>query len=140
MTSGRITGIGGIFVTCKDKEALTKWYQDILGVPWDGYGSNFAFRDNLIPNEAYSLWSAFPDDTDYLAPSTKEFMINFRVDDLKAFLETLKGKGVETVGEMLDEPYGKFAWIMDPEGTKIELWEQVGPFPTEECAAEELGE
>lgn len=119
-----ITGIGGIFIKRKDVEASTKWYKDVLGISGE-YGPVFRWSDE--PHEdPYSLLSSFKADTDYLDPGTQEFMINFRVDDLDAFQKELEGKGVEILGRQ-DESYGKFAWILDPDGIKIELWQQIGP-------------
>jgi predicted enzyme related to lactoylglutathione lyase len=127
---GRITGLGGIFVKCRDRDSLVSWYRDKLGLSYDGYGINFPFRDYINPQqECYNVWGPFKDDTDYFQPSKKEFMINLRVENLEAYLEELKANGIEQVGDTVSEDFGKFAWIVDPEGTKIELWEQVGPLP-----------
>jgi predicted enzyme related to lactoylglutathione lyase len=127
---GRITGLGGIFVKTNDREQLVSWYRDKLGLPYDGYGINFMFRDYRdADREGYTVWGPFKGDTDYFQPSEKEFMINLRVENLEQLLDKLKAKGIEQVGELVNEEYGKFAWIVDPEGTKIELWEQAGPVP-----------
>lgn len=123
---GKITGLGGVFVKCRDVDALVKWYREVLEFPFDGYGSNFLVDDN---KGGYSVWGPFKQETEYFKPSQKEFMINLRVDDLDAFLKKLEAKGIELVGERESHDYGKFAWIVDPEGTKIELWEQVGEAP-----------
>lgn len=121
-----ITGLGGVFVKRADPEATSAWYKDVLGVSGE-YGPMFRWADE--PKEdPYSLLSSFPDDTSYLDPGTRGFMINFRVDDLDAFQAALEAKGVEILGRA-DEPYGKFAWILDPDGIKLELWEQIGPSP-----------
>lgn len=134
---GRVTGIGGIFVKSKDGNGLAKWYQDILGFPFDGYGSNFPFREDDAPDQrGYSVWGPFKADTKYFQPSEKEFMVNLRVDDLDALLVKLKAAGIELVGEVEEHDYGKFAWIVDPEGTKLELWEQVGDVPEPAIEAE----
>ncbi|UTW56809.1 VOC family protein [Kordiimonas sp. SCSIO 12610] len=128
--SGRITGLGGVFVKCKNRDDLVKWYRDDLGLSYDGYGINFLFREHHEPDrEGYNVWGPFKEDTDYFKPSDKDFMLNLRVENLEGFLKTLKEKGIEQIGEMVVEEYGKFAWIVDPEGTKIELWEQIGPVP-----------
>ena len=127
---GRITGLGGIFVKCRDRESLVSWYRDKLGLAYDGYGINFPFRDYSDPKqECYNVWGPFKEDTDYFQPSEKEFMINLRVENLEAYLEELKTNGIEQIGDTVIEDFGKFAWIVDPEGTKIELWEQAGPLP-----------
>lgn len=125
-----VTGIGGIFVKSKNKEALKKWYQDKLGIPLNDYGASFLFREHDNPKaEAYSIWGAFAEDTDYFNPGRQQFMINFRVRDLDGLLKKLKGAGVEQAGKVEDHEYGRFAWVVDPDGTKIELWEQKGPPP-----------
>jgi catechol 2,3-dioxygenase-like lactoylglutathione lyase family enzyme len=126
----RVTGIGGVFFKCKDKAALVKWYEDVLGFVRDEDGAfSFMWADDKKPDAArYSVWGPFKEETDYFAPSQSPFMVNLRVDNLKEFVIMLETKGVELCGDMLDESYGKFAWIVDPEGTKIELWEAV-PMP-----------
>ena len=119
-----ITGIGGIFVKSKDGKKLKAWYNKHLGIPVDEYGATFKLRDHANPEkEGYTVWSPFKADTKYFAPSEKDFMINFRVSDLDGLLKKLKSEGIEQIGEMDDSDFGKFAWIIDPEGTKIELWE-----------------
>lgn len=127
---GRVTGLGGIFVKTDDRDRLVKWYQETLGFQYDGYGANFLFRDDNDPTQrCYNVWGPFKTDTDYFKPSKKEFMVNLRVDDLDALLVKLKAAGIELVGEPEEYEYGKFAWIVDPEGTKLELWEQIGDVP-----------
>ena len=116
----RVTGLGGIFYVAADPEATRAWYRDKLGV--DGtYGPQFAWADDPKTNP-YSLISYFPDDQ-YIKPGTGGFMINLRVDDLDGFVEVLRSRGVELQGSA-DEGYGKFAWLLDPDGVKIELWQQ----------------
>lgn len=117
----RVTGLGGVFYVVKDPEATRAWYRDKLGI--DGpYGPQLAWAQEPKANP-YSLISNFPDDT-YLKPSSRGFMINLRVDDLDGFLKQLKKNKVKVL-DRVDENYGKFAWILDPDGVKIELWEQV---------------
>lgn len=129
--SGYVTGLGGVFVKSENTESLGKWYREKLGFPFDGYGSNFLFREDDDPEKrGYAVWGPFKDDTTYFEPSKKEFMINLRVKGLRDLLAKLKAKGVEQVGEVEEYDYGHFAWIVDPEGTKIELWEQIGEPPT----------
>lgn len=115
-----IVGIGGVFLKAKDPEKLRAWYKDTLGVKVDEYGAMFP---NPKDGEGYQVWGVFKADTDYFAPSEKEFMINFRVIDLDGLLAKLALKGVDQIKPMEEHEYGRFAWIMDPEGTKIELWE-----------------
>ncbi|MBE5074141.1 VOC family protein [Erythrobacteraceae bacterium E2-1 Yellow Sea] len=117
----RVTGLGGVFYVVKDPEATRAWYRDKLGI--DGpYGPQLAWAQEPKANP-YSLISNFPDDT-YLKPSSRGFMINLRVDDLDGFVKQLKKNKVKVL-DRVDENYGKFAWILDPDGVKIELWEQV---------------
>lgn len=122
----RVTGIGGIFLKCDDPKAQRNWYADHLGLVTDDYGTTFEWRESDNPDKkGYSVWSTFKKDTDYFEPSKKEFMINFRVEDLDALLIELKKEGVQIVGEVQNFEYGKFAHIMDPEGNKIELWQSI---------------
>jgi predicted enzyme related to lactoylglutathione lyase len=120
----RVTGIGGIFFKTKDPDKLRQWYSAHLGIITDQYGANFNWRK---PDGArgYTVWSTFKDDTKYFLPGEKELMINYRVENLKELLKVLKEEGVTIVGEMEVYEYGKFGWILDPEGNKIELWEPV---------------
>ena len=122
----KVPGIGGIFFKTKDPEKMKTWYEKNLGLLTNEYGSVFEFRSTDKPdNKGYLVWSPFKDDTKYFEPSTKEFMINYRVENLEELLEQLEKEGVKIVGEMEEYEYGKFAHIVDPEGNKIELWEPV---------------
>ncbi|MCC6463519.1 MAG: VOC family protein [Saprospiraceae bacterium] len=122
----RVTGIGGIFIKCKDRDSTRAWYEKHLGIPMESWGAQFNWNTHENPAiQPYSLLSFFKEQTDYFEPSTQPFMINFRVDNLDRLLEALRSEGVTVVGEPLAEEYGKFAWILDPEGNKIELWEQL---------------
>jgi len=117
----RVTGLGGVFYVVKDPEATRAWYRETLGI--DGpYGPQMAWKDEPKDNP-YSLISHFEDET-YVKPGKGSFMINLRVDDLDEFVKQLKKKKVKIIDSM-DEGYGKFAWLLDPDGVKIELWEQV---------------
>ncbi|MEZ5710189.1 MAG: VOC family protein [Blastomonas sp.] len=117
----KITGLGGVFHVVKDPAATRKWYADNLGIGGE-YGPMLRWSEET-GDQPYSLVSHFTGH-DYLEPSKADFMINFRVDDLDAFIEQLKARGIETLG-YADEGYGKFAWIMDCDGIKLELWQQV---------------
>jgi len=120
----KVTGIGGIFFKCDDPEKIREWYNKNLGLNTDQHGTSFVGRQLEHPDKkTFSAWSPFKMDSDYFAPSKKEFMINFRVENLVALLEELKADGVKIEGELQEFEYGKFAHIMDPEGNKIELWE-----------------
>jgi len=122
----RVKGIGGIFFKSKDPQAMNAWYRKHLGFKVNEYGSLFQGRDFDKPEERNLLqWAPFKDDTDYFEPCKKEFMINYRVEDLESLLQKLINEGVEIVTQLKSYPYGKFAHIMDPEGNKIELWEPI---------------
>jgi catechol 2,3-dioxygenase-like lactoylglutathione lyase family enzyme len=122
----KVTGLGGIFYKVADPERTRAWYEAHLGIGGE-YGAQFRWADES-GEDPYSLVSPFRDSTDYFDPSRAGFMINLRVDDLDAFVAELEGKGLEILGRQ-DEEYGKFAWILDCDGVKIELWEQKGPAP-----------
>ena len=120
----RVTGIGGIFFKSKNPEQTKEWYRKHLGIKSTKYGGTFEWRHaEDAQRKGFTAWGPFKEDTDYFLPSDKEFMFNYRVDDLEKLLEVLKEEGVELVGEMEVYDYGKFGWIMDPDGQKIELWE-----------------
>ena len=122
----KVIGIGGIFFKSKDPAKIKEWYQKNLGLKTDEYGTMFEFRDVDDPeHKGYLQWSPFSDKTEYFEPSQKEFMINYRVENLESLLKELSKEGVEIIGEMETYEYGKFAHIMDPEGNKIELWEPI---------------
>jgi predicted enzyme related to lactoylglutathione lyase len=123
---GRITGVGGVFVKSKDPKALTAWYRDVLGIhvePWGGA----MLRYDAPGHPPMVVWNAFAADGSYMQPSTREFMINFAVDDMDAFLARIEAKGVKVLKRDDSDPSGRFAWIMDPDGTKIELWQSKPP-------------
>ncbi len=119
---GRVTGVGGIFFKSKDPKALARWYRDVLGIPVQSWGGAMLGYDTP-GHPPVVVWNAFPSTTDYMAPSTREFMIDFAVDDLDAYLARLKAKGVVVLKRDDSDPTGKFAWILDPDGTKIEFWQ-----------------
>jgi len=123
----RVTGIGGVFIKTKDVKALAAWYDKHLGFSFgENPYVNFKWvNENNPAVPGNTVFSFFKKENTYFDPSDSPFMINFRVKDLVALLETLKREGVEIVGEMMEESYGKFGWILDPDGNKIELWEPV---------------
>ena len=122
----RVTGIGGVFFKCNDPKSQLEWYNKHLGFNTDDYGTSFQWRSNDAPEkQCITQWSPFAADTTYFAPSTKDFMFNYRVENLEWLLEELKKEGVAIVRELQSFEYGKFAHIMDPEGNTIELWEAV---------------
>jgi predicted enzyme related to lactoylglutathione lyase len=120
----RVIGIGGFFFKSKDPKKIRDWYRDRLGLNTDDYGCTFWWKDEE-GGKCSTQWSPFKEDTNYFNPSKKEFMMNFRVNDLEGLMEVLKKEGVTIVGEIEKYDYGKFGWILDPEGNKIELWEPV---------------
>lgn len=121
----RVTGIGGIFFKCQDPEKMKEWYKTHLGFDTTQYGTMFEWQQPADPEKkGYTLWTPFSEKTKYFEPSTKEFMINYRVENLESLVEELKKEGVTILDkiETFDE-FGKFVHILDPEGNKIELWE-----------------
>ena len=121
----RITGLGGIFYKASDPDATRAWYQDKLSIGGE-WGAMFPFKKD--DGEGFSLLSPFKQDSDYFEPSGTAFMINLRVDDLDAMIADLQAKGIAILGRQ-DEDYGRFAWILDCDGIKVELWQQLGPAP-----------
>ncbi len=120
--AGHVTGIGGIFFKARDPKALAAWYRDVLGMPLQPWGGAM-LRYDAPDHPPVLTWSAFPDATKYFAPSTGDFMINYAVDDMDAFFKRVADKGVTPLKRVDDDPNGRFAWIVDPEGNKVELWE-----------------
>jgi predicted enzyme related to lactoylglutathione lyase len=120
----KVTGIGGIFFKCKDPKQMQEWYKTHLGLDTNDYGATFEWRESEDPTKVGATqWSPFAENTKYFEPSTKEFMINYRVADLDALVEELKKEGVTIVDDIATYDYGKFVHIIDMEGNKIELWE-----------------
>ncbi|HEY0027121.1 MAG TPA: VOC family protein [Allosphingosinicella sp.] len=119
----KVTGLGGVFYKVADTERTARWYRETLGLGGE-WGIMLPWKADET-GEAFSLFSAFGEDSDYFAPSAERFMVNLRVDDLDGLVTELEGKGVEILGRQ-EEDYGKFAWIMDCDGVKLELWEQKG--------------
>lgn len=125
---GRVIGIGGLFFKSPDQNRLRTWYQEKMGLPYEEYGVTFRWRAFDDPSrEQRTAWSIFPGDTDYFEPGKASFMVNYVVDDLDAFLAKLTARGVEIDPKREDYAYGRFAWILDPDGNKIELWEPAPP-------------
>lgn len=120
----RVTGIGGIFFKCKDPAKVREWYKTHLGLSTNAYGSVFEwFQGADSTKKGFTQWSPFKETTRYFEPSTKDFMINYRVEDLEALVEQLKIEGVTILDSMETFDYGKFIHILDIEGNKIELWQ-----------------
>ncbi|RZM23172.1 MAG: VOC family protein [Sphingomonas sp.] len=126
---GRITGVGGVFVRSSDPKALMAWYRDVLGIPLESWGGA-VLRYDAPKRPPVLILNAFEETSAYMAPSRRDFMLNFAVDDLPAFLDRLTAKGVPILKRDDSDASGRFAWIVDPDGTKIELWEpkvEAGP-------------
>ncbi|MEC4591230.1 MULTISPECIES: VOC family protein [Nitrospirillum] len=122
----RVTGIGGVFMKARDVKALSAWYRDALGVPLSPYfaGAKFSWPEGQRPDRpGTTAWSLFPEDSTYFAPSTAPFMINFRVDNLDAMLAQLRAFGAAVDERVEQSEFGRFGWVMDPEGNRVELWE-----------------
>ena len=125
-TTPKVTGIGGIFFFSDNPEQTRKWYGQNLGLEINDYGSTFESRNINKPEEINALqWSPFEKGSEYFAPSKKEFMINYRVQNIEGLVEKLRENGVTIVDEIEAFDYGKFVHILDPEGNKIELWEPI---------------
>ena len=126
----RVTGIGGVFFKAKDPEKLAAWYKEHLGLEFDsGVSAVFSCPETKEEQKiAQTVWAVFPSDTKYFEPSSAPFMINYRVENLDSLLQQLKDEGVEVDEKTEQYDYGRFGWIMDPEGNRIELWEPGTPF------------
>jgi predicted enzyme related to lactoylglutathione lyase len=120
----KVTGIGGIFFKCKDPNKMREWYQTHLGLNVNKYGAVFEWRQGTdTTKKGFTQWSLFGEKTKYFAPSEKDFMINYRVENLVSLVESLKKEGVTITDTIESVNYGKFVHIMDMEGNKVELWE-----------------
>jgi len=124
----RVTGIGGVFFKSKNPEQLREWYRKHLGIESESWGG-FAFRWRDDPRSATgaTVWSVFAAESEYFNPSGKPFMINFRVADLHQLLAQLRAEGVELDPKTDESEFGKFGWVMDPDGNRVELWEPPAP-------------
>jgi catechol 2,3-dioxygenase-like lactoylglutathione lyase family enzyme len=121
----RVTGLGGIFFKVRDAERMRSWYREHLGLPVEEWGGmSFEWRDKDDPSRTgTTVWSIFPDTSRYFDPSPAPFMLNYRVDDLDRVLAELRAEGVEVDPKVEESEFGRFGWVMDPEGNRIELWE-----------------
>lgn len=121
----RVTGIGGVFFKAREPERLREWYRNHLGIDvQDWGGAVFVWKEPDQPNQTGSTtWSIFPESSDYFNPSTAPFMINYRVENLESVLQALREEGCKVDNRLESTEYGKFGWVMDPEGNRIELWQ-----------------
>jgi predicted enzyme related to lactoylglutathione lyase len=121
----KVTGIGGVFLKCRgDSAALASWYQTHLGLPLETWGGAvLRWPDDTAEDKGLTVWSLASKDSQWFAPSESAFMINYRVDDMDALLANLRAAGIEILKGPESHENGKFAWLMDPDGNKVELWE-----------------
>ena len=119
----RVTGIGGIFFKSSNPKALSAWYRDHLGLDVSDWGGAVFQWGGADSTPGMTLWSPFAQDTNYMAPSTSSFMVNFRVDDLDELLGALRQEGCNVMDKTESSEQGKFGWVIDPEGNKVELWQ-----------------
>jgi predicted enzyme related to lactoylglutathione lyase len=120
----KVTGIGGIFFKCKDPKAVNEWYEKHLGFETSPYGTSFEWlQADDSTKKGLTQWSPFAETSKYFEPSTKDFMINYRVTNIEALVAQLKTEGVTILDQIEDSDYGKFVHILDVEGNKIQLWE-----------------
>jgi predicted enzyme related to lactoylglutathione lyase len=120
----RVTGVGGIFFKSNDPDRLREWYRKHLGIESESWGGfHFQWQDDPQADGGATVWTVFPDTTKYFQPSEKPFMINLRVQDLTWLVAQLREEGVEVEGNAQESEFGKFAWVMDPDGNRVELWE-----------------
>jgi catechol 2,3-dioxygenase-like lactoylglutathione lyase family enzyme len=123
---GRILGIGGVFFKSANRDQMREWYSKHLGLADKGSGAMLPWREHDDPQKEHvTVWSVFPDSTKYFDPGHASFMVNYIVDDMDALLDRLKQEGVKIDDKRMDESYGRFAWIYDSDGNKIELWQPI---------------
>jgi predicted enzyme related to lactoylglutathione lyase len=118
-------GIGGVFFKSQNPKALCNWYKECLKLNIAKDFDGCIFDKSGLPENAYSVWSPFDNSTEYFNPSEQSFMINFIVDDIDGVLSQVKANGGTIIGKPEDTEFGKFAWMLDPDGNKIELWKPI---------------
>lgn len=123
----KVTGIGGVFFKCKDPQKMTEWYKKHLGFITNPYGATFEWYESPDSSaKAQTQWTPFEETTEYFEPSARDFMINYRVENMEALVEELKKEGVTILDKIETYDYGKFVHILDVEGNKVQLWEPIG--------------
>ena len=128
---GRVLGVGGVFFRSPDPAKLAKWYRDTLGIVTEAWGTTHgtSFLPEGMPPNAFTVWSTFASDTEYFGDPRQSFMINLVVDDLDAALANVQAGGGEVVPEKEEHDFGRFGWIVDPDGNRVELWEPPETLP-----------
>ena len=130
-TKGRVLGVGGVFFRSADPARLSLWYRQTLGLEIEAWGTTHgtSFSPEAMPKNAFTVWSAFASDTEYFGDSKQSFMINLIVDDLDAALARVADTGGEVIPEKEEHDFGRFGWIIDPDGNRVELWEPPEKMP-----------
>lgn len=128
---GKVLGVGGVFFRSPDPQRLANWYQQTLGMGIEAWGTTFgtSFAPEAMPANSFTVWSTFAADTEYFGSSGQSFMINLVVDDLDAALANVKAAGGQVVPEKEEHDFGRFGWIVDPDGNRVELWEPPEKMP-----------
>ena len=131
---GKVLGVGGVFFRSSDPGRLAKWYGETLGLVTEAWGSTHgtSFSPEGMPDNAFTVWSTFAADTEYFGDPQQSFMINLVVDDLDAALANVKAAGGEVIPEKEEHDFGRFGWIIDPDGNRVELWEPPEKMPGSE--------
>jgi predicted enzyme related to lactoylglutathione lyase len=128
---GRVLGVGGVFFRSPDPAKLASWYKETLGLETEAWGSTHgtSFAPDAMPSNSFTVWSAFAADTEYFGDARQTFMINLVVDDLDAALKNVRSAGGEVIPEKEEHDFGRFGWIVDPDGNRVELWEPPEKLP-----------
>ena len=130
-SKGRVLGVGGIFFRSPDPARIANWYRDTLGLSVEAWGSTHgtSFSPEEMPANSFTVWSTFAADTEYFGPSGQSFMINLVVDDLDAALDKVSAAGGQVIPEKEEHDFGRFGWIVDPDGNRVELWQPPDSMP-----------
>jgi predicted enzyme related to lactoylglutathione lyase len=131
---GKVLGVGGVFFRSADPARLANWYKDTLGLGIEAWGTTHgtSFSPEAMPDNSFTVWSTFAADTEYFGPSGQSYMINLVVDDLDAALANVQAAGGEVIPEKEEHDFGRFGWIVDPDGNRVELWEPPEKMPEHE--------